>query len=278
MNESTSRMRKSMTNNRFYRRTGKFFITLWLAVSLLDGVAHSAINSMEEAVNKAGRQRMLTQKLLKEYTLIGMRVSYGDPQQALQKSMALFEAQLGELISYITDKASLESLTAVDPLWTPVKIVLNEAPDINKVAALQRDLETLHKACHKSTLLIAKASGSYPGEIVNTAGRQRMLSQRMAGLYMLKTWGIDDPEFKNKLETAMEQFSAAHKTLSSSPLNTDEIKELLAKAEKSYLFFENMGKSSSGKFIPSLINKSAMEILKNMNTATGLYAPGGNKQ
>jgi len=101
-----------------------------------------------------------------------------------------------------------------------------------------------------------------------------MLSQRMASRYMLKVWCVEDPEFQKKLSTAMEQFSAAHKTLLKSSLNTDKTNVLLAKVGKSYMFFEMMGNSKSKKFIPSLINRSANKMLKHMNTATGLYASG----
>lgn len=69
----------------------------------------------------------------------------------------------------------------------------------------------------------------------------------------------------------MEQFSSAHQTLLASPLNTDEINTLLVEVGMSYRFFDIMGKLKSDKFIPSLINKSAMDILKNMNTVTKLY-------
>jgi hypothetical protein len=43
----------------------------------------------------------------------------------------------------------------------------------------------------------------------------------MASLYMLRVWDIDDPEFKMKLTTAMEEFDAAHKILLASKFNTD---------------------------------------------------------
>ena len=102
------------------------------------------------------------------------------------------------------------------------------------------------------------------------AGRQRMLSQRMASLYMLKVWEVEDPQFKTKLNDAMKLFKTSLDELEKSPLNTDEIKTLLTKVKRSFIFFEMMGRSKS-KYVPTLIYKKSNDILVNMNSATEKY-------
>ena len=103
-----------------------------------------------------------------------------------------------------------------------------------------------------------------------------MLSQRMAGLYMLKVWGINDKKIKEKMDDSMELFKRSLEKLQKSELNTDEITKLLTKVEKSFMFFEIMNRSSN-TFIPTLIYKKSDDILKNMNSVTKLYVTVSKK-
>lgn len=126
-------------------------------------------------------------------------------------------------------------------------------------------------SCQKTTELIIKASGENTSEIINISGRQRMLSQRLAALYMLQVWGVEDPEFKNKLYATLDEFEKALKILHQSKRNSPEINTGLAKVKRLYMWFEVMGRSKSGKYVPAIISKSSDKILKEMNTITNLY-------
>ncbi len=253
-------------------KTKYTFFTLCFVFLFVSSSLSAEITSISEAINKAGKQRMITQRMLKDYALIGMNNTYGNPKEDLPKMITLFDTTLKELQAFVKDKDAQESLFKVTGLWKNVKQTLETAPLKEKVLALKKEIEKLLKEANNSTNLIVKATGTNTGEIINISGRQRMLSQRMASLYMLKVWEVESEEIDVALANAIKEFDTAQKKLLSSDLNTDEIKKRLANSKKSFMFFKMMGNSKSKKFIPSLINRSANKILKDMNAATELYA------
>jgi len=251
------------------KRLGIFFL---LTASLMA----IEIQSPEDAVNIAGKQRMYTQRMLKDYAMVGMGNTFGDPAQDLKKTIEEFSDHLASLKKYAKSDAVKKSMNEVEILWEPLQKTLQETPEIGKAEKLQKDLEALLKASDKTTKLFAEESGKASGEIVNIAGRQRMLSQKMASLYMLKVWGVKDPKFKTELDDTLTLFKISLEKLEKSPLNNDEINALLAKVKRSFVFFEMMNRSKS-KFVPTLIYKKSNDILKNMNSVTQLYVKSESK-
>ena len=81
----------------------KLFVLCAMSLMLItapQGV-QAGITSVADAVNDAGRQRMLTQRITKLYAMRVLRVSRD--RQQLDADIALFDKQLTELNAFATD-------------------------------------------------------------------------------------------------------------------------------------------------------------------------------
>jgi len=234
------------------------------------------IKNISHAVDVAGKQRMFTQLMLKDYAMVGMNNTFGNPKEDLKDTIDKFEKHMESLYQFTKNDATKKSIEEAEILWTPIKQMLTLTPVKENAGKLQKDLDALLKIADNTTKLFAKQTGKQSGEIINISGKQRMLSQRMASLYMLKVWGIDDSQFTQKMDKSMNLFKTSLEKLIAYEKNTTEISTLLNSAKKSFMFFEFMNKSKS-KFIPTLIYKKSNDILKSMNTVTNLYTKIENR-
>jgi len=239
-----------------------------VSLSLLSFVNADIVN-LNDAINKAGKQRMLTQKMMKNYSMVGMNMKFNNPSKQLTDSISLFDTTISELEKFIKDKKSLKAISEVKSFWNKIKPSISSTPDKTKALELAKSMDKLLKLSHDATVLIMKTSKDSSGDIINIAGKQRMLAQRLGNLYMLKVWslGVDDA----KLQKSIKEFASAQKKLEAFPKNTDEIKSGLADVKKDFAFFEILGASKSKKYIPSLISRSSNKITKQMDIVTKLY-------
>lgn len=257
------------------RRT---FITgsLVIAGSLaLPYPATAQIVGIHDAINKAGRQRMLTQRLAKAYLQIGLDVETEASKKILDQSMSSFDRQLVELHAFAPTTDIRSSLSSMGKNWQEYKQALvGKAPNQGDARLVLKHSETLLHMADEVTMQLEKHAGSSTGKLVNLAGRQRMLSQRLAKLYQATNWNIA-PGNAVSIESTRKEFSAAMQTLQASSGSNTRLKDELLLAQSQWTFFEAaLRQTGDGKLqrqSASNVATTSERILEVMDKITATY-------
>ena len=246
-------------------------IFLLLLLTSLPFYSYAEIQSYSSAINKAGRQRMLSQHIVATYSQIGQQIQANKSKKQLKSAINLFDEQLSELKKYQPDGDINKQLQKVDALWQPMRVIALAPVKRDKAEELTENAEELLRASHRVVIMLQDKFGSRLGELVNISGRQRMLSQRMSSLYMLQSWGFTSSEYSGDYSRALNEFKGALSELKASILNTPEIENKLNTVRKEFSILERSTHSENGEFIPLMIKRSADKLLIIMNDITQLY-------
>ena len=246
-----------------------------LVLAAWAGVASAQITDIHSAINKAGRQRMLSQRMAKAYFQLGQAVDVERSQRVLDSSIALFDRQLVELKNYAPIPEIRDTYLSLQQSWLAYKDALVGATPSKTggktVLALSEDVL---KLAHQGTGQLEKHAGSNTGRLVNIAGRQRMLSQRMAKFYQAIGWGVGDGVSSGELEKARKEFIAAHEELRKAGGESGPLKESLERVGRQWIFFDaalgQRGGDRRSYFATDVAAASEL-ILQEMETAVGLF-------
>ena len=232
----------------------------------------NAISNDAEAANKAGRQRMLSQRIALSYFMIGTNTEAAVATQRTDASIAEFHSNLMELRDYTKDPATLALLDKESTLWGDYSMLAMSKPNLTQGLKVLLLSDQVLAACNDVVAKITTKATSGIPRLVDTAGRQRMISQRLGKYYFAMMWKVGDPSLEGNFLKVMQEFDTNMNILLQSPENTPAINNALKRVNADWGLSKAVFKQyKDGRFAPSIIAATTESILKSMNDITGMY-------
>ncbi|BDS12054.1 type IV pili methyl-accepting chemotaxis transducer N-terminal domain-containing protein [Aureispira anguillae] len=189
-----------------------------------------------DLLNKAGAQRMLTQRMGKAYIAMYIGMDVDANKKVIDGSVALFENRLQELKASKINGRYNQRLNKVQNLWTSYKELIMSRPTKENIEKLLVDNTVILESCelvvyelelHGSRFSKKNDLYKMNSNIVhleNVAGRQRMLTERIL-FYFLAHQSIIGlaPQIEKELNLALQDYEKTLVELMGATENTPEI-------------------------------------------------------
>jgi len=246
---------------------------LFLIGSLLIVVQANERQDNRWIIDAINKEKVLTQQMLKEYAFLGMGNKFGNSQKKLNTHLETFEEVGIELNKHVENPEAKKLLDEIKVQWTPIKEVFLKKPIKKSVAGLQKKIDKLLSKLSTLMKILSSEKSSEVKNIVNISSYQGVIIERMASLYMMKTWGVNDPKFNFKMRESITFFNNSMYNMLENDLTLPKNKKTIKRLMRSFKFFEIMNRSKT-KFIPTLIYKKTEQIHKEIREITNRYLEG----
>jgi AmiR/NasT family two-component response regulator len=238
-------------------------------------VSRAVIEAAEaaDAVNRAGQLRMLSQRMVKSLALVQLGVERGAAEAQLQESIERAQVNVERLDTLALDGAMLSLRQGTAAAWQGLQAAIRDGSGVVDLAAVDgRAAQLLDQAEHLTDAL-QQLSGRRSLQVVNLAGRQRMLSQRVAKQSLLAGC-LSGPAGDAAAAAAMAsvaEFDAALSQLERSPLAGDEIRATLAVARGQWQRLLEGVRGASAREGRVTLARESEALLQSFERLTSLY-------
>lgn len=227
-----------------------------------------------EGINRAGRLRMLSQRIVKLYALLVVGVEQASSRALLADSRQQGEAIFTALERCLSRPTFGDLLDATAAMWSALRGALDAPVQPGSLVQVQRLGEDLLVQAERLTAAIASVGGAPALQVINVSGRQRMLAQRYAQQALLGQLLAQPPgplDGHAGASSSAQAFEQGLDYLEALPLATASIRDGLAAARLAWArMLEGAAHADRPQGQVALASASE-ELLEIFDQLTGTY-------
>ncbi len=178
---------------------------------------------LSTAINRAARFRALSQRCAKAYCQTYLEVLPENARDTLSTAQRLIQVGFEDLGRGGFSTSVAKQVLAVQQEATALNALLAGPPNKNSVAAVSNQADKMLAVADTTTQVLEQLSKQSSAKLVNIAGRQRMLSQRLAKNYFLVAAGMEPKPLREQMAADLGDFKHALGALASAPISTPSI-------------------------------------------------------
>jgi AmiR/NasT family two-component response regulator len=216
-----------------------------------------------EAVNRAGQLRMFSQRIVKLYACVCADIRPAESRKALAECRENAAATLAALGRSLSKGAFGDLLDNVARPWLALRAVTKTPPAAARLREIDALAEALLQNAEQLVINLEIAGILQTLHVINVAGRQRMLSQRMAKEALLAALftGADAAASRAALTVSRTSFMEALAYLHAIPLATGDIAARLQAAQRIWQAFDAaLSKSDAGQREIAELSDALLEL------------------
>ena len=232
--------------------------------------AHAQM-AVSTGINRIARFRALSQRIAKSYCQMHLKVLPAQSSAVLASARQLVRSGFADLAKGQWPEDVARQIQEVRKLSDALDTLLVQPSTRESVLAVATQADKMLQAADVATQALEKHSKATTARLVNTAGRQRMLSQRMAKNYSLTAAGWDNKATHDQLISDAVEFKQAMAILAAAPLSTQGIRNELGLGESQWLFFDAALQRKPDARGLEAVATTSERLLEVMDKLTGLY-------
>ena len=222
-------------------------------------------------IDIAGKQRMLSQRIAKDYLYLHKNIATRKTEKELQVSIKEFFKSHKILVNTIKNEEIKNLLDFVELSSNDFNQTIHKSFSLDNAQLILDLSESMLEGSQYIVNSIKHTCRKERSKIIDIAGKQRMLAQRIAKYYIAYQTGIRDENTVRSMKQSIIDFNNNLNILLRNKENTPAIQKKIDGVNTLWKIVHKFYKDIEKGGLPLIVFNTTDKITKKMNEITQLY-------